>query len=86
MEKEPYLFFQAIDYWSQLRVHPGGRDLQKSGYFPGVSVNGEDPWLYLVSTVLEYHPWLGLLKLYIGADLEVHCVGTQTQIGGQAWK
>lgn len=75
LTEEINLPFQGLDYWLRVKWLQERRQFQEFGYFPGLSLTGEPPVLYLVSPAFRFHSSLGTLVRYFHPDLQVVQVG-----------
>ncbi len=82
-EEDLHLALQALDYWVRVRWHhlqpraaqDGEADstqteLQRFGYFPGLTLLLESPLLYLVAPSLRIHPATEVVLQYISPEID----------------
>lgn len=69
------LIFQALEYWSRVRVHLKRGDFQHLGYFPNRRLQTRRPLLYLVCPLFEYHRVLPIFRRHLDARVKFHCIG-----------
>ncbi len=66
---------QAADYWARIRKHQSAHDLQRYGYFAGMTLQPAPPLVYLISPALRFHPSTGVLLGYLSPEIEVVRIG-----------
>jgi hypothetical protein len=70
-----HLPFQALDYWLRVRKHLMAGDLERLGYFAGITVRREPPRILLVAPALEFHSTSETLIRFLRPDVEVLRIG-----------
>lgn len=82
-DEDLHLALQALDYWVRVRWHhlqprpaqtsakdPTQTELQRFGYFPGLTLKLESPLLYLVAPSLRIHPATEVILQYISPEID----------------
>jgi len=73
-----HLALQGLDYWVRVRWHhlqnpdniTGLGEFQRHGYFGGLRLSPEAPWLYLVAPALRIHPATEVVLRYLSPRVE----------------
>jgi hypothetical protein len=66
---------QAADYWSRIRRHQEAGDLERYGFFPGITLQTAPPLVYLISPALRFHPSTDTLLRFLSPQMEVIRIG-----------
>jgi hypothetical protein len=74
-DEDIHLVMQAADYWLRVRWHQQQDDIQRYGYFPGVKLLPDTPFLFLVAPAIRFHPATSVILRYLSSELEVSRVG-----------
>ena len=72
------LLFQGLDYWDRVEQHLMRGDFRPAGYFPEVSLKRSPPLLFLICPLFEFHRTLGTMRRYLKRDVEIQCIGINT--------
>lgn len=75
VDRDLNLVFQGLDYWERVKVHLEHGDFAEAGYFPGIRLSPEPPFLYLVCPLFEFHRQWKLLRRYLRRDIPFRLVG-----------
>jgi hypothetical protein len=77
-EEDLHLALQGLDYWIRVRWHhlqnpdnvTGLGEFQRHGYFGGLRLSPEVPWLYLAAPALRIHPATEIVLRYLSPRVE----------------
>lgn len=65
------LLFQALDYWERVREGLQNGAFQRSGYFSGVRLRPDPPWLILVTPLFRFHRNLRVLAGFLDRSIPI---------------
>ena len=66
---------QALDYWLRIRRLQLAGEFQRSGYFPGIELNGQAPLVWLVAPSLRFHNAGEILPRYLLPEIHFTRIG-----------
>jgi hypothetical protein len=69
------ILFQALEYWTRVRIHSEHGDFQRRGYFTGENLRKVEPLVYLVAPLFEYHSVLSTIRRHLDVGVRFECVG-----------
>lgn len=72
---DPNLPMQALDYWMRVKWHFERGDFRRCGYFPGLELRPEAPWLWLVAPAFAFHPHNEVVLRYLCSDVPIQRLG-----------
>ncbi|MBI4445547.1 MAG: hypothetical protein HY645_06505 [Acidobacteria bacterium] len=78
VEKSLDIIFQGLEYWERVRHHLRQGDFTREGYFEGRPLSREDPLLYLVCPLFEFHVTMRTIRGLIRCRNVIQCVGINT--------
>jgi hypothetical protein len=66
---------QAVDYWLRVCRHQRAGDLQRYGYFDGITLDSRPPLIWLAAPALRFHPATDTLLKYLAPEICVTRIG-----------
>jgi len=72
---DPNLPLQALDYWMRVKWHLERGEFQRLGYFPGIQLRSDPPWLWLVAPAYEFHPLTDVVLRYLSPEVPIRRFG-----------
>lgn len=66
---------QAVDYWLRVRRHQREGDFGRLGYFDGIELDSQPPFVWLVAPGLRFHPATDTLLKYLSPEISVSRIG-----------